>query len=72
MYIKFTHRFKVIKKHKNVFELYSEKLINDGVVTQEDVQELVAQYEKICEDALEKECVNKIFQDKNLSEKKHC
>merc|ERR1712212_113497 len=46
--------YQVIKKHKNVFEMYSEKLVQDGVVSDTDVQELVAQYEKICEDALEK------------------
>ena len=42
----------MIKKHRNVLELYSEKLVADGVVTQEDVEELIAQYDKICEEAL--------------------
>jgi len=46
--------YQVIKKHKNVFEMYSEQLVKEGVVSDADVQELVAQYEKICEDALEK------------------
>jgi len=46
--------YQVIKKHKNVFEMYSEQLINQGVVQQSDVEELVAHYEKICEDALAK------------------
>jgi len=46
--------YQVIKKHKNVLDLYCEKLIAQGVVSQEDVQELIAQYEKICEDALSK------------------
>ena len=44
--------YQVIKKHKNVLEIYSEKLVAAGIVTEEDVQELIAQYEKICEDAL--------------------
>ena len=44
--------YQVIKKHPNVLELYSEKLINAGVVTPDDVQGLIGDYEQICEDAL--------------------
>jgi 2-oxoglutarate dehydrogenase E1 component len=46
--------YQVIKKHRNVLELYSETLVNKGVVTEGDVQEMIAGYEKICEDELKK------------------
>ena len=35
-------------------ELYSEKLINEGVVTKEEVTAVIDKYEKICEEAYKK------------------
>ena len=32
--------YSIIKKHKNVLDLYSQKLINEGVVTKEEVDEV--------------------------------
>ena len=75
--------YQVIKKHKNVLDLYAERLIQQGVVSQEDVQELIAQYEKICEDALAKaksetklefrflmSCLQKFYWAGSLNERK--
>jgi len=46
--------YSIIKKHKNILELYSEKLISDGVVTKEETQAVVDKYDKICEEAYKK------------------
>ena len=35
-------------------DLYSEKLINEGVVTKEEVVNVIDKYEKICEEAYKK------------------
>merc|ERR1712212_797293 len=43
-----------IKKHKNVLDLYSEKLIGDGTVTKEEVDAVIDKYDKICEEAFKK------------------
>jgi len=40
-----------IKKMKNVVEKYSAKLIEEGVVTKEEVEDVRNKYEKICEEA---------------------
>ncbi|XP_031567759.1 2-oxoglutarate dehydrogenase, mitochondrial-like [Actinia tenebrosa] len=40
-----------IAKQEQVLNLYSKKLIEEGVVTKEEVQEEIAKYEKICEEA---------------------
>jgi hypothetical protein len=37
-----------------VSDLYSEKLINEGTVTKEEVVAVIDKYEKICEDAYKK------------------
>ena len=36
--------YSIIKKHKNILELYSEKLITDGVVTKEETKAVVDKY----------------------------
>ena len=46
--------YSIIKKHKNILELYSEKLISDGVVTKEETKAVVDKYDKICEEAYKK------------------
>jgi len=46
--------YSIIKKHKNVLEIYSEKLMNEGVVTKEEVDAVIDKYEKICEEAYKK------------------
>ena len=43
--------YSIIKKHKNVLDIYAEQLISEGVVTKEEVQDVINKYEKICEDA---------------------
>ena len=40
-----------IKQMKNVMEKYSAKLIDEGVVTKEEVEDVRNKYEKICEEA---------------------
>lgn len=34
-------------------DIYSERLVNEGIVTQDDVKNVRDKYEKICEDAFE-------------------
>ena len=46
--------YSIIKKHKNILELYSEKLIAEGVVTKEETKAVVDKYDKICEEAYKK------------------
>jgi len=46
--------YSIIKKHPNVLDIYSKKLIGDGVVTKEEVQAVVDKYDKICEEAYKK------------------
>ena len=46
--------YSIIKKHKNILELYSEKLISEGVVTKEETKAVVDKYDKICEEAYKK------------------
>ena len=43
-----------MQKHPNVLEIYSKKLIGEGVATQEEVQAVVDKYDKICEEAYKK------------------
>merc|ERR1712240_182517 len=45
--------YSIIKKHKNILELYSEKLINEGTVTKEETKAVVEKYDKICKKAQE-------------------
>jgi len=46
--------YSIIKKHKNVLDLYSEKLQKEGVVTKEETAAVIDKYEKICEEAFKK------------------
>merc|ERR1711963_243021 len=46
--------YNIIKKHPNLLSIYSKQLINEGMVTQEEVDSVVDKYEKICEDAFVK------------------
>jgi len=46
--------YSIIKKHPNVLDIYSNKLISEGVVTKEEVQAVVDKYDKICEEAYKK------------------
>lgn len=43
--------YSIIKKTKPVLDQYSEKLIKEGVVTQEQVKDVQEKYDKICEEA---------------------
>ncbi|XP_049793383.1 2-oxoglutarate dehydrogenase complex component E1-like [Schistocerca nitens] len=45
--------YQKIKKTKPVLVKYAHKLINEGVVTAEEVKDVHDKYEKICEEALE-------------------
>ncbi|XP_044750201.1 2-oxoglutarate dehydrogenase, mitochondrial isoform X5 [Coccinella septempunctata] len=45
--------YRKIRNTKPVLEKYSEQLIAEGVVTADEVKDVKAKYEKICEDALE-------------------
>jgi len=46
--------YTIIKKHPNVMDIYSKKLISEGVVTKEEFQAVVDKYDKICEEAYKK------------------
>jgi 2-oxoglutarate dehydrogenase E1 component len=46
--------YSIIKKHKNVLDLFSDKMIAEGVVTKEEVSEVVNKYDRICEEAYKK------------------
>jgi len=46
--------YSIIKKHPNVLDIYSNKLIAEGVATKEEVQAVVDKYDKICEEAYKK------------------
>jgi len=46
--------YSIIKKHPNVLDMYSKKLIGEGVVTKEEAQAVVDKYDRICEDAYQK------------------
>ena len=43
-----------LQKHPNVLDIYSKKLIAEGVATKEEVQAVVDKYDKICEEAFKK------------------
>ena len=44
----------MIKKHGNLLNNYSKQLQAEGVVTQQEVDDVIQRYEKICEDAFKK------------------
>jgi len=46
--------YSIIKKHPNVLDIYSNKLIKEGVATKEEVEGVVDKYDRICEDAFKK------------------
>ena len=46
--------YSIIKKHRNVLDIYSEKLIEEGIITKEEVDAVIKKYEGICEDAFAK------------------
>lgn len=46
--------YQIIKKHKNVLDIYSKKLIDEGVVTKDEVDAVIDKYDKICEEAYKK------------------
>ena len=46
--------FKLKSTFDLFLDLYSEKLINEGVVTKEEVDNVIDKYEKICEEAYKK------------------
>merc|ERR1711899_441287 len=46
--------YSIVKKHPNLLSIYSKQLINEGIVTKEEVDSVVDKYEKICEDAFVK------------------
>merc|ERR1712110_362543 len=46
--------YAVIKKHKDVLQLYSKKLQDEGTVTKDEVNELIKRYDTICEEAFKK------------------
>merc|ERR1712038_189411 len=46
--------YSIVKKHSNVLDIYSKQLINEGIVTKEEVTDVIDKYERICEDAYKK------------------
>jgi len=46
--------YAVVKKHKDVMQLYSKKLQDEGTVTKEEVDEVIKRYDTICEEAFKK------------------
>ncbi|XP_019619955.1 PREDICTED: 2-oxoglutarate dehydrogenase, mitochondrial-like isoform X1 [Branchiostoma belcheri] len=57
--------YKQIGKQPNVLRQYAEKLISEGVVTQEEYEEEVAKYDKICEEAYQQAREEKILSIKH-------
>lgn len=49
----------IIKKHQNVLDIYSDQLVNEGIVTKDGVTEVIDRYDKICEDAFKKASAEK-------------
>merc|ERR1712141_158533 len=46
--------YAVVKKHKDVMQLYSKKLQDEGTVTKEEVDEVIKRYDTICKEAFKK------------------
>ncbi|CAH1388602.1 unnamed protein product [Nezara viridula] len=46
--------YQIIKRQRPVTEKYTEKLLSEGIVSEEEVNDLKAKYEKICQDAFDK------------------
>jgi len=45
--------YQKIRKHTNVYQLYTDKLLKEGLVNQEEIEARVHEYDNICERALE-------------------
>uniref|UniRef100_A0A0K2UIX6 2-oxoglutarate dehydrogenase, mitochondrial n=1 Tax=Lepeophtheirus salmonis TaxID=72036 RepID=A0A0K2UIX6_LEPSM len=43
--------YSIIKKHINVLDLYSKKLIEEGIFSKDEVKGLIDKYDQICEEA---------------------
>ena len=46
--------YQIVKKHDNLLDIYSQQLQTEGIVTKEEVEDVIDRYEKICEDAFKK------------------
>ncbi|KAK6633424.1 hypothetical protein RUM44_004027 [Polyplax serrata] len=46
--------YKNIRKRKPIVDLYAEKLVNEGIMTSQEITEIKQSYETICEDAFQK------------------
>merc|ERR1712165_344292 len=46
--------YSIVRKHKDVMQLYSKKLQDEGTVTKEEVDEVIQRYDTICEEAFKK------------------
>ncbi|XP_040578624.1 2-oxoglutarate dehydrogenase-like, mitochondrial [Lepeophtheirus salmonis] len=46
--------YSIIKKHKNILDIYADQLIHEGIVSKDEVKEVIYKYEQICEDAYKK------------------
>ncbi|XP_069773778.1 2-oxoglutarate dehydrogenase complex component E1 isoform X8 [Narcine bancroftii] len=57
--------YKQIKKQKPVLKKYAEKLTSEGVVTQQEFEEEMAKYDKICEEAYTRSKDEKIMHIKH-------
>ena len=51
--------YSIIKKHRNVLDIYAKQLTDEGIVTKEEVSEVVDKYDKICEEAFKKASTEK-------------
>jgi len=43
--------YSIIKKHPDLLSIYSKQLIDEGIVTKEEVDSVIDKYERICEEA---------------------
>jgi len=54
--------YTIIKKHPNILDKYSDKLMKEGIVTKEDVDSVINEYEEICEKAYKASEKTRIYQ----------
>ncbi|KAK3550196.1 hypothetical protein QTP86_021223 [Hemibagrus guttatus] len=57
--------YKQIKKQKPVLQKYAEKLISEGIVTRQEYEEEITNYDKICEEAYARSKDKKILHIKH-------
>ncbi|XP_058876083.1 2-oxoglutarate dehydrogenase complex component E1 isoform X2 [Acipenser ruthenus] len=57
--------YKQIKKQKPVLQKYAERLTSEGAVTQQEYEEEISKYDKICEEAYERSKDEKIMHIKH-------